>query len=567
MNYIKKISAILTKKNKIFFLFIVFLSIFKTLIELLSIGLLIPILTILSNSDKKYQIYIKFPFLPQFNESQLLLIFVFFFIIIYFVKTIYLIFFNIFSAKYSHNLYLEVSEKLLGRYLKSKFIFFVQNNSARLVQNVASETNGFAIGTVGACITFFSNIILFLGICTLLIFYNYNFIYIIIILFIICGFIVNLSRNKLSKLGKIRHFEAGKMMQKLNEVISSIKEIALYNKSNFFLSQVKKPLKNFSNAGVYKDAFTSITSPIVEFASIVIFFIFFFYLIFYSKKEFNEIIVIFGVFAYSTIRLLPTLVSVARSIQLIRFNFPAIDMIYNTFTQRQKNNKNIGCPVIDVVDNIAFKKVDFTYPHQNYSVLKNINFKINVGDKIGIIGETGSGKTTLINLISGLLLPTKGKILVDSKKVFESQKFKINIGYVSQSVYLFDDNIISNIALSENISENKMNFIAGLLKILNLNNFKNKKDLNRPLGERGLKISGGQIQRIGIARALYREPSLLILDEATNALYEKTENKILDYLFNKFKNKIIVFCTHKKKLLKYCNKIIEIKDQKVNFIK
>jgi hypothetical protein len=108
MNYIKKISAILTKKNKIFFLFIVFLSIFKTLIELLSIGLLIPILTILSNSDKKYQIYIKFPFLPQFNESQLLLIFVFFFIIIYFVKTIYLIFFNIFSAKYSHNLYLEV---------------------------------------------------------------------------------------------------------------------------------------------------------------------------------------------------------------------------------------------------------------------------------------------------------------------------------------------------------------------------------------------------------------------------------------------------------------------------
>ena len=567
MSYIKKTLSILTNKNKKIFLLIIFFSIIKTFIELLSIGLLIPILTILSNSYKKNQIYINFPFFSHLNESQLLLVFVLFFIIIYLVRTIYLIFFNIFSAKYSHNLYLEISEKLLNSYLKKKFTFFIQNNSAALVEDVASETNNFAVGTIGAYTTFFSNLILFLGICALLIFYNYNFIFIIIILFFVCGLVLSLSKNKLSKLGKIRQLESYKMIQKLNEVIGSIKEIVLYSKSDFFINQVKKPLKNFSNAAVYKDAFTSITSPIVEFVVIIIFLNFFLYLIFYSQKSFNEIIVIFGIFFYGTIRLLPTLLSMARSIQLIRFNFPATDKIFNSLPKNKKYNKIINYPVINVLKNIIFKKVDFTYPQQNYPVLKNINLKVNIGDKIGIIGETGGGKTTLINLISGLLQPTKGKILINSKKIFDSNKFKINIGYVSQSVYLFDEDIISNITLSNDLSKVKMDFIDGLLKNLNLDNFKYKKHINKTLGERGIKISGGQIQRIGIARALYREPSLLILDEATNALDEKTENKILAYLFKKFKNKIIIFCTHKKKLLKYCNKIIEIKDHKINFIK
>ena len=567
MSYIKKTLSILTNKNKKIFLLIIFFSIIKTFIELLSIGLLIPILTILSNSYKKNQIYINFPFFSHLNESQLLLVFVLFFIIIYLVRTIYLIFFNIFSAKYSHNLYLEISEKLLNSYLKKKFTFFIQNNSAALVEDVASETNNFAVGTIGAYTTFFSNLILFLGICALLIFYNYNFIFIIIILFFVCGLVLSLSKNKLSKLGKIRQLESYKMIQKLNEVIGSIKEIVLYSKSDFFINQVKKPLKNFSNAAVYKDAFTSITSPIVEFVAIIIFLNFFLYLIFYSQKSFNEIIVIFGIFFYGTIRLLPTLLSMARSIQLIRFNFPATDKIFNSLPKNKKYNKIINYSVINVLKNIIFKKVDFTYPQQNYPVLKNINLKVNIGDKIGIIGETGGGKTTLINLISGLLQPTKGKILINSKKIFDSNKFKINIGYVSQSVYLFDEDIISNITLSNDLSKVKMDFIDGLLKNLNLDNFKYKKHINKTLGERGIKISGGQIQRIGIARALYREPSLLILDEATNALDEKTENKILAYLFKKFKNKIIIFCTHKKKLLNYCNKIIEIKDHKINFIK
>jgi ABC-type bacteriocin/lantibiotic exporter with double-glycine peptidase domain len=567
MKYIKKIFFILTKKNKINFLFIVFLSIIKTIIEMLGVGFLIPILSIISNTEKKDQILSYFAFIgKELSDEKIIILFFILFIFIYLVKTIYVVFFNLYIGRYSQNLYVETAERLLKKYLNNKYIFFTQNNSAELIKNIASETNGFAVGTVGACITIFSNLLLFFGICILLIFYNYNSIFVIIILFSISGFIANLNRKNFTQWGKIRNIESGKMMQRLNEVIGAIKEVILYNKRDFFVSQIKRPLRNFSYSSVYKDSFTSITGPLIEFVAILIFFVFFSYLIIHSQVQFSEIIVLFGIFAYSSLRLLPNLIGIARSIQVLRFNFPAVDIIYNVFIQ-SKTDKISKFSTIDNISNIYFKKVEFTYPEKKFPTLKNMNLRIEAGDKIAIIGETGSGKTTLINLISGLVSPTKGQVFINSSRIFNFEMTKLNIGYVSQSVYISDDDIIFNISLNRDVPKNRINFIHSLLKNLNLNNFRNKKDIYKSLGERGLKMSGGQIQRIGIARALYREPSLLILDEATNALDEKTEEKILNYLFKEFKDKIVIFCTHKKKLLKYCNKIIQVKAQKANFIK
>ena len=188
--------------------------------------------------------------------------------------------------------------------------------------------------------------------------------------------------------------------------------------------------------------------------------------------------------------------------------------------------------------------MSFKYPNTSEDILKSVNFLFKKGDKIGIVGETGSGKTTLINLISGLLKPTKGKVGINTINEIDFDKYKLNIGYVSQSVYLSDDSIYFNISLNENNSKKDRDRIKNLLGIMNLNKFKKNSKLS--IGERGSKISGGQIQRIGIARALFQKPSMLILDEATSALDEKTERKILKYLFQNFKESIIILCTHKK---------------------
>jgi ABC-type bacteriocin/lantibiotic exporter with double-glycine peptidase domain len=568
MIYIKKIFSILTKKNKIDFSLIVFFSIFKTILEIIGIGLLLPIFSIISNSEKKDEILNYFFFIDkEISNEKIVILFFFLFIFIYLIKSIFTVFINNYISRFCQNLYKHLAEKLLKKYLNNKYIFFTHNNSAELIKNIASETNGFAIGSVGACITIFSNFFLLFGICLFLFLYEYHTIFIILILFTIFSIAINLNKKKFKKWGEVRNIESSKMIKRLNELIGSIKEIILYNKRDFFVSEVITPLKNFSDSLKYKDQFSYMTGPLIEFATIFTFFVFFLYLNIFSNMKFPELIVFFGIFSYSSLRLLPNLIGLAKATQTLSFNFPAINLIYDALTQDYYEDKIKNTSKIENIYSISFQKAEFIYPEKKYPILKNVNLRIEAGDKIAVIGETGSGKTTLINLISGLVFPTKGQISINSSKISDFEKIKLNIGYVSQSVYISDDDIFFNISLSRDIPKNRKNFIFSLLNNLNLNNFTNKKNIYKSLGERGLKMSGGQIQRIGIARALYREPSLLILDEATNALDEKTEEKILSYLFKEFKDKIVIICTHKKKILKFCNKIIEVKDQKVNILK
>jgi len=295
----------------------------------------------------------------------------------------------------------------------------------------------------------------------------------------------------------------------------------------------------------------------------LIIFIFYSYLNFILKMNLSEIFVILGIFAFASVKLLPNLIAVVRSYQSMKFNYPAIDNVYSELGKGEIINNKLK--KIEDINHINFNNVNFKYPNTSKNILKNINLSIKKKDKIGIVGETGSGKTTLINLISGLLKPTKGKIRIYTFSNINFDKYRLNIGYVSQSVFLSDDSIYFNISLNESLSKNDLDKIKNLLDIMNLNNL--KKNSKLLIGERGNKISGGQIQRIGIARALFQNPSMIILDEATNALDEKTENKILKYLFANFKDSIIIFCTHKRKLLRYCNKVIQVKKSKIEFLK
>ena len=561
-NYLTKTFKILTKKNKINVCLLSFLSIIKALLEIIGIGLLIPVLTFLSNDEKKESIIEYAPYLRKFNSDEILFIFIIIFLLAYLIKTLFTLFYDWYAASFAHRLHVEISDRVLRNYFKNNLMFFLQNNSALITRNILQECNGYAIGVVGGGIRMISNSILILGVCSLLIIYNYYSFFVIIILSAVCFGIFKINDKKFKKWGNINHVESGKFIQKLNEVVGSIKEVILYDKKNFFANQAYQHLNKYAEASIYRDAFQSITSPIIEFITMLIFFGFLSYLIFYSPKEFSEIVIIFGIFAFASIKLLPNFIQLVRHFQIFKFQYPSINIVYNGLKNKEKNKKEL---ILDNIDSINLEKVNFTYPKKSTAILQDINLKIKSGDKVGIIGESGSGKSTLINLISGLISPTKGKIKINTLTESSSTKFKLNIGYVSQFVYLFDDNIVNNISLDEKVSTQNKNLILKILKVLNLNEFTKKKK-RITLGERGARISGGQMQRVGIARALYRNPSLLVLDEATNSLDEKTENKILDHLFTQFEKKIIIFCTHKKKLLKYCNKIIVVKDQKVKVL-
>lgn len=566
-HFLKKILIILSKKekNKIF-LSLIF-SLIKSILEVVSIGLLIPILSIASSQDNKYFVNNYFSIFQKLNSKEAIFFFILIFIFVYLIKTSFIIFYNRWNSRFVQNLSVDLMKKVLDTYLSKKYIFFLENNSALLIRNISSETSIFALGLIGSIISAVTNLIFIIFICTFLILYNNYSVYVIFFLALISFSIIRLSNDNFNKWASIRQNEATYFSKKLFEVLGSIKEVILYNKKSFFLEEISLHAKQFSNSAIYRDTASSFVAPIIEFIGILIFFIFFILLIFYSSMDLNEILVLFGVFAFACLRLLPTVIGFIRSFQNIKFNLPACDVVYQVLKDLKDSDVFLSDRglIKNQLENIEFKNVSFSYRGQTLPVLKDLTFSIKKGDRIAVVGETGSGKTTLLNLISSLISPSTGKIIINNiDKIDFYKQIRNRIGYVSQSVYLSDNTVFFNVSLRNNITEEERQNLLFILDSLNLTTINNEK-INQFnfVGERGSKLSGGQIQRIGIARALFRDPDILILDESTNALDDENEEKILNYLIKKFSKKIIIFCSHKKEILKYCNKIIEVKNNTV----
>ena len=217
---------------------------------------------------------------------------------------------------------------------------------------------------------------------------------------------------------------------------------------------------------------------------------------------------------------------------------------------------------------IEFKNVSFSYLKNNFYVLKNINFKIKKGDRIGIIGETGSGKSTFIDLMIGILKPDEGKIFLDNNELHKQvQKTDLlnSVAHIPQVIYLIDSSYAQNIAFGIDPKLIDMNLVIECAKLAKIHDFIESQGdkYNTKVGEKGIKISGGQRQRIGIARALYKKSNILILDEATSALDEETERKVLEGLFNYGKELTIIVISHRKSSLSFCDRIINIKNNSI----
>jgi len=570
--FIKKILEILSKKDKQKIIFSIIFLLTRSVLEVIGIGLLVPILNFISNENKVIFLYNYFPFLQKLNNKESIIFFISIFIFIYLIKTVFTIFYNSWNAKFVNNLSTDLAHRVVSKYLDKSYIFFLENNSASLVRNISSETSIFAQGLIGHIILSIAQIVFIISICLFLIFYNVHSVYVILILILLSSFIIYFSNKKFKNWGIVRQEESAFFLKKINEIIGNIKEIILYDKKSFFSNEVYLHSKRFSNANIYRDTVISFTSPIIEFIGILIFFIFLLFLIIYSSLNFGEIVILFGVFVFASLKLLPAVISLVRSVQSIKFNLPACEVIYQIlknpndfnnleeFAKEFKENKNIN------LTSMEFKNISFIYNSEKSPTLNHLNFQINKGDKVALIGETGSGKTTLLNLISTLIIPSSGEIVINNfDKINSFKEIRERIGYVSQFVYLSDNSILFNIALTNDITEDQKKRIMHIIKSLNLNIINNRPiDVFSSIGERGSKLSGGQMQRIGIARALYRDPDILILDESTNALDDENEEAIIKFLVKEFDKKIIIFCTHKKEILKYCNKILEVKNGTVN---
>jgi ABC-type multidrug transport system fused ATPase/permease subunit len=284
-----------------------------------------------------------------------------------------------------------------------------------------------------------------------------------------------------------------------------------------------------------------------------------------SKGSFVNALPIIAVYTFAGYRLMPSAQQIYALSSSLKFIKPSITFLYNDLKNLNKKSINNDQDILTFEKEISLNNIHYIYPDSLTIVLKDINLKITAGTKVGFIGSTGCGKTTLIDIILGLLHPQKGALKVDGKIITKNnlQSWQRLIGYVPQNIYLLDDTIAANIALGTDSKDIDQMALKAASKIACLDKFVNSelpKKFQTKIGERGIRLSGGQRQRIGIARALYHKPKVLILDEATNALDDQTEREVMESINNMSKNITIIMISHQLGTLKNCDRIFKIEN-------
>jgi len=542
------------------------LFLISAFLELLGVGLIIPILNFLITGEESLvtnQLKIFF----QFDSDSNISYFFIFLLIFFFIKNTCLTFINFCAFKNVSIIRHNISIKMYQKYITSKFTFFINNNSNTLVRNLStliSDFNARVLLPISILLTELFILFLF----AIFAFY-YEFIGSLILFLLLgtfCWLLFNFVKRKNQDYGVVAQAANMKRIKNVNEMIMGIKEIKLFDLKNFFINQY-----NNNDFIVAKSDYlnTSIQQSNKYFFEFVLVFsfsltLYFLHLLQYSEKAILEFLIFFGTLS---MRLGPSFSRILTSLQAYKYGQESLKIINNDLLKIQCDKENLDDD-ISFKSNISLKNVSFKYPFSKYKVLDNLFLKLLKGKIYGIKGACGSGKTTLINIIMGLIHPQNGSIFLDGRKLSKNHNLRKLIGFVPQDVFLIDDSICANVALGVEEKYIDINRVYHSLQMANLMDFINQKKhgINTMIGERGLKLSGGQKQRIAIARALYFNAKFLIFDEATSALDVDTEKDVIDSIVKLKSKYTILIIAHRMSTLKHCDFIYKFNNSKLMLV-
>ncbi len=567
---INKIIKIFKNFNKYYFLILLILFTLSALLEMVGIALIIPLIDIISEPEISFQKYSKY--LSKFNlkndPQNMANIIILLFIIIIVIKNIFIVFVSFQHSNFLKKINIFVTNKIFTSILKNNLQFFKIQNSSNLIKALQTEAVHFVSYVINPITFLIIEIMVLISITTVLIIYK-PFITIVgmFILTISIFIFYKFTNNRIYSWSKKRLNADEQKYKILKHSFDGIKEIKFYNLEKFF-SQIF----NNSSSEVFYYARNQffIQQTIKPFLEIIIIFLIFIMLSMNQNLFSNTLLTTIGVFAAAAMRLIPSFNRISMAISNLRFGLPVINEIEKMTKFTKKNIKKSN--KIFFKNKISIKKLNFNYYNTSFK-LENLSIEISRGDVIGISGESGSGKTTLIDILLGLCEVKNAMIQVDNKKakkIIKNNSFKIaNASYVPQKVFLINDTIENNITFGTPYNNHNKIKINNLIKICLLENLNKKIKLNKQnlIGDFGSKISGGEAQRIGIARALYKSSELIILDEATNALDKYNERKILSNLIKYFPSVTIIIISHHNKSFNFCNKIFKIKNNKLNRVR
>jgi len=384
------------------------------------------------------------------------------------------------------------------------------------------------------------------------------------------GLIYKFNRNFINRLGH-EHLKANKMrFTTVGDAFGAAKEIKIGGLEQPYLERFAKPAKTYAQ----HEASLAILKQLPRYALEIVVFGGMLLVIIYLMSQrgtFANAVPIIALYTLAGYRLMPTLQSIYVSITALRFVGPALDSLYNDLKNLKPFKQIHGQSSLQLNDAITLKHIYYNYPNASRTALKDINLVIPANSIVGLVGVTGSGKTTMVDVILGLLEPQQGTLEVDSKVISKDNRsaWQSAIGYVPQQIYLADDTVAANIAFGTDFKNINQEAVERAAKIANLHEFvinELPKQYQTTVGERGVRLSGGQRQRIGIARALYHNPQLLVLDEATSALDNRTEQDVMETLYSLSKNITTILIAHRLNTVKKCDTIFflqngELKEQ------
>ncbi len=540
---------------------------------MIGIGLIFPVLKIITDNtflaDNFYFTQIQ----SSLNLERDIFGYILLLILILFIffKNLIIVTFIYFKAKIVFDVFYNIRSKLFKNYLNQDYSFYIKKNPSNLIKNVQIESTTF-MRVFDSLISTYSEIFLMTGTVIILFIISFKITFFIILFFLLFVILfLKFFKNKLKNLGAQRENLDHEFLSALQNGIFSFKEIFFYNCKSFFINKFNfVNLKLKYNLMITSVIGQSIRVAIEQFAIVLVGILIVIFIVF--NANISNYIPLFGVVFYSFFRILPSFNKLLINMQLFLTSQKAIDIILNEYSsienskyiQEEKHQPNH----FEFKDSIKIENLSYQYD-DNLKILNNINLTIKKNEKIGIVGKTGTGKSSLLYILMGLVnFNLRGTVSIDGINLNNIRKQWFNkIGYVSQDNLLLDYSVLENITYESDYSKVDKSIYEKVISEANLKEFiedyKSRK--NPKLGSKGITVSGGESQRISLARALYKNSEILFLDEFTSSLDSKTEKKIIENL-SKI-NKTMVIVSHKLSSLTICDKIYEINEGNLKQVK
>ena len=576
METIKKISHIFSNKQKRQLLILIIITVVGAFIELIGISIIMPFVEVISDSNIIKERVLFRTIVTIFNiksESDFIFCFAIAIVIIYILKNIYLVCMYDLQYRFTFNNQRRLVKKLVACYLNQPYLFHVSKNITELQRNTIDDVSMFFTAVLGWIQFFTEFTVCVLILCYLFVLDHFITIGVGVILSLFAVVYLKVFKRRTLYYGEKNRTTNAERNKWIRQAFEGIKEIKIVNREDFYLNRIDKCSESYAEAFRKSSLISVLPRPLFEavFVSALMLVVI---VRLVSGVDIKSFFPILSTFAIAAFRILPSFGRLTGSLNNITYNKTAIDSVYHDLTEAEnlekKAKKGNNKDKLSLMKEIKVEQIYFRYPNSPNYIMENVSLLIPARKSIAFIGPSGAGKTTLADLILGLLEPENGKILVDGNSIYDNlEGWHQSLGYIPQNIYLMDDTIRNNILFGISEEDADEESIVRAIEDAQLKTFVDSLEmgLDTVVGERGVRISGGQRQRIGIARALYNNPDVLVLDDATSALDNDTEAAVMDAINSLHGKKTLIIIAHRLSTIENCDIKYKIESGRVESVK